>query len=116
VRRDFLVQVKFIAVQYSHLYCVFEESVRRRNREQENEDHAEHREEDEEGYEEDYEVDYYDNYTQYAKDKDEEYFLEAFESLEEIFIVGKDRNVVLRSLELYMQTDFGRLTDLLKEI
>jgi hypothetical protein len=44
------------------------------------------------------------------KYKDEEYFLEAFESLEEIFIVGKDRNVVLRSLELYMQTNFWQLT------
>ena len=97
-------------MQYSHLYCIIEEKVRKKNREQGNEDHAEHHEEDED-YEEDYEVDYYDNYTQYPKkDKDEEYFLEAFESLEGIFIVGKDRNVVLRSLELYMQTN------LLKEI
>ena len=110
MRRDFLAQVKFIAVQYSHLYCMFEENVRRRNREQGNEDHAEHHEEDEEDYEEDYEVDYYDNCPQYPKDKDEEYFLEAFENLEEIFIGGKDQNVVLRSLELYMQTNFGRLT------
>jgi hypothetical protein len=102
-------------VQYSHLYCIFEESVRRRNREQETEDHAEHHEEDEEDYEEDHEVDYYDNYPQYRKkypwkDKDEEYFLKAFKSLEEIFIVGKNRNMVLRLLESYMQTNFGRLT------
>jgi hypothetical protein len=94
---------------------MFEESVRRRNREQETEVHAEHHEEDEEDYEEDYEVDYYDNCPQYRKkdpwkDKDEEYFLKAFESLEEIFIVGKSRNMVLRLLESYMQTNFGRLT------
>jgi len=56
-------------------------------------------------------VDYYDDYPQFLKvDKNAGYFSEAFESLEEIFIVGKDRNVVLRSLELYMQTNFRRLT------
>jgi len=109
-RRDFHAQVKFIAVQYIHFYCMFEESVRRRNSEQGNKNQAEHHEEGEEDYEVDYDDD--DDYLKKypKKDKDEEYFLEAFESLEDIFIVGKARNVVLHSLEPYMQTNFGRLT------
>jgi hypothetical protein len=102
MRRNFLAQVKSIAVQYIHFYCMFEESVRRNNRRQENQNHAEHHEDYEVDYDDD--DDYLEKYPK--KDKDEEY-LEAFESLEEIFIVGKGRNVVLHSLKPYMQINSG---------